>query len=353
MFDKKLHNAAQFTYPMARIPLVLNFSSKWEGQNTIAIKQLKEKVNNVFSLDLMFETFLGLADVQGFKYNQEYNFGHSSYKIDLGNAVIMKTGAELDKSLYVEAKKFKISDDPFIIAQENLKYLNREYPNKISSVYDDIKSKVYADKKLGFTGLEFNLTIPDNMMGHYPEISLMTTIEQYLSWKPLNQYNRLWFDVKTMTGSDIQDSFLFFEELNAKYDIKRRSLIESWDDGLVKFSDNGWHTSYYVHQSNWPECKNFTENNIFCAKSIVEKIKQTKASSISFFVTDYPFVKRYLEPLLPDTVKYNTFGLPSEYSIYNKNLSNIIKQNVWFNDKRIETILLGGSSDFGLSLPTD
>ena len=85
----------------------------------------------------------------------------------------------------------------------------------------------------------------------------------------------------------------------------------------------------------------------------VEKIKQTKASSISFFVTDYPFVKRYLEPLLPDTVKYNTFGLPSEYSIYNKNLSNIIKQNVWFNDKRIETILLGGSSDFGLSLPTD
>lgn len=121
-------------------------------------------------------------------------------------------------------------------------------------------------------------------IGHYPEQNLKTTFDQFLSWPFVkNQTTKLWIDVKTMKGSDVKDSFLEFENFDKLHNLKKRSILESWDDGLQVFSNNGWYIFYYIHPKNWPECENFKVNVSVYAKQILTKIKYTNSKSVSFF----------------------------------------------------------------------
>jgi heptose-I-phosphate ethanolaminephosphotransferase len=346
VFGRKFHNAAEFTYPMARVPLILSFSDKWIKQNSSKADLLKRRVNNVFTLDMIYNTFVGLADIQDYKYNSEYDIGSLNYKIDLGNAITMKTGEELDKNLYSESPAFRISDDPKIIAQENIRFLNDEYGPKVLANHNDTKSRVFDLQSSGFVGLEFNIAMPLMLIGHYPEQVYSTSVDSFLSWAPVQSSQRLWFDVKTIKGHDISESLYSFNALDNKFHLKKKSIIESWDDGIQSFSENGWHTSYYLLPINWPECKNFTEKLTDCGKALASKIKELKVSSISFHANYYGFIKNYVEKNLPQTTQYNIFGLSEDINIFNPALKNLAKHSAIFNDDRIHTILLENLQTF-------
>lgn len=58
------HNSAQFTYPMAEIPLWMYFSDSYISEHKIKFDSLKSHVDTPFTNDLIFDTVLGILGAQ-------------------------------------------------------------------------------------------------------------------------------------------------------------------------------------------------------------------------------------------------------------------------------------------------
>jgi heptose-I-phosphate ethanolaminephosphotransferase len=347
VYGKKFHDASRFTYSMVRSPLVMQFSPQWIARNPHRFETLRRNRGRVFTLDLLFETMTGMSGIQEFKYDHRYDLGDDQYALDERDAVTMRADGELDKALYADSGVRFIRDDPQFIARRNVEYLNATYGNKVMSVHNDMKNKLYESAFSGFKGVEFNIGIPSMKMGHYPQSVYPVDLDQFLAYDATKQFQRYWFDMKVENGYSLVDALDKLEELDRRFDLKKRALIESWDDDLVYFSEKGWRTSYYMHEDRWKKCGKFDVNVSECAKEIAAEIKKTKATSVSFFFDNYAFVKRYLEPMLPKDIGYHTFGLPAEYDIFRENFIVLSKRSPVFADRRVETILLESSHRFG------
>jgi len=353
VFGEKFHNSADFSYPMVRIPFVMYFSDRYKERFKDDFHIMNSRKNNIFTTDLLYNTMLDIFKIESENFENGYSLLDANYKINESNALTMQKSPDEDTTYYTMTHKRYIKDDPLYIAKKNIEYLNKNYPNKVLSVDNDLIGKAYQSNSLGFIGSEFNVVLEKFTMGHYPDYEFKTTLDEYLNLSALQMQKKLWFDLKSPKGKDIGYSVEKFEELNKKYNLKDRAWIESWEDGLDEFSKNGWNTLYYIQGKQFSGQKDdqaynikTEERNNEYAKKIAVKVKTSKIKGVSFFYDDYEFVKKSLEPLLPKSITYHVFGLPYDYQVSNKDMTNTVKDSKVFNDKRVKTILLDGFGRF-------
>ena len=341
----KAHNASLFTYPMARIPLVISASPAWQARYPGKFSLLKQRLDRVFTLDLLFELMTGLADIHTPLREPKFDFTSPDYGIDVQNAVTMSPSSTLQKQLYPEAKAHRIADDPWLIAKQNIAFLRQRYGHKFLGVNADKHLAPFNGHRLGLSGVEINITVPNMTIGHYPEEVSDVQLDQYLREKPFTEFHKIWFDTKLVDGRKLAECFPAFEEIDRKHHVKQRAILESWETGLGQFSDNGWKTSYYIHEKIWPDINSQNEETLKnVAKKITERIVLEKAKAVSFFAKDYGFVKKYLEPLLPANVVYLTWSLevpiPALPPITDPTFQEQALANPIVNDPRVDTILI-------------
>lgn len=346
VFGRKFHNSANFTYSMARIPFVIGFSDHWIDRNRERFDNLNANRDRIYTLDLFFEFMIGSAGIRDFYYDVKFDLGHEAYQIDETNALTMRADKDFETSLYTITKERLVSDDPKLIKKANAKVLNETFPGRFLSVHNDVVAKLYETAELGLQGAEFNVTVPIMKIGHYPEVVTELSLKEYLSNDVADQLSRLWIDTKQISGMRISDALDEFERLDARFNLKSRALIESWEPGIISFSNAGWSTVYYIQESQWPECKSFTVNLHSCAVKIAEKVDTLNVSGISFHSEYYQFVKTYLEPLLNDAIGYHSFGLPSKFSLGAKNLVQDLFGLEMVKDDRVKTILIETTDTF-------
>lgn len=337
VFGQKFHNSANFSYPMVRIPLFMTFSDRFKNNVMKSdYDTLKSRESFVFTNDLLFNTLLDIYQIKSSHFEKGYSLLKQNYKINENNALTMQKSPDEDTTYYTMTTAKYVKNDPEYISKKNLEYLNSHFPDKILSSNNDISAKTYQSYILGFQGIEFNVALENMHIGHYPEYVFDTSVESFLNIKPVKQFKRLWFDIKSPENKDIGYSLNTFEKLDIKYHIKHRALIESWENGLDKFSKNGWNTSYYIKTksaSDQPRDEKY-------ASVIAGKIKSSHAEGVSFAYEDYDFVKKYVEPDLPEDISYHVFGLPENVQISNPNMKNEIKNYPVFKDPKVKTILL-------------
>jgi hypothetical protein len=285
---------------------------------------------------------LDIFKIESNEFEDGYSLLDANYTIDESNALTMQKSPDEDTTYYVMTNKRYIKDDPVYLAKKNIEYLNKNYPNKILAVNADLIGKSYEIESLGFLGSEFNIALEEFKIGHYPEYILNTSLNDFLEMPHMKLSEKLWFDIKSKKNKNISYSLNKFEELDEKFNLKNRVLFESYELGLEKFTEEGWNTLYYIHPSQFPNCK----KDAVCAKNMLKKILLSGAKNISFFFEDYNFIKKELEPILPSSFGYHTFGLPSEYSIYNENMINKVRKSDVFNDIRVKTILMESGSRY-------
>ncbi|MCT7554549.1 phosphoethanolamine transferase [Aliarcobacter butzleri] len=354
VFEQKFHNSADFTYPMVRVPLIMYLSDRYKDKFKSDFNLLVNRKDNIFTNDLIYNTMLDILKLESDKFDHGYSLLDKNYIINESNALTMKKSPDEDDTYYTMTHERYIKDDPMYIAKKNVKFLNDNYPNKVLSVDNDLIAKLYQSNYYGFEGIEFNIALEKFQIGHYPEYMFKTTLEDYLDKSVINLQKKLWFDIKSPSGKDIGYSLSEFEKLDKKFNLKNRSWIESWEDGLDEFSNAGWKTLYYIQGQKYSGQKtdevsynrDSEERTKNYAKKIADKIIKNHIKGVSFFAEDYDFVKKELEPLLPKYISYHIFGFGYEYQIANPNMiDNIMNSNI-FKDERVETILLDGPIRF-------
>ena len=342
----KAHNASLFTYSMARVPLVISASPSWQARYPGKFSLLKQRLDRVFTLDLLFELMTGLADINTPLREPKFDFTSPDYGIDVQNAVTMSPSSTLQKQLYPEAKAHRIADDPWLIAKQNIAFLRQRYGDKFLGVNADKHLAPFNGLRLGLSGVEINITVPNMTIGHYPDEVSEVQLDQYLGGKPFSEFHKIWFDTKLVAGRKLTDCLSAFEEIDRRHHVKQRAILESWEAGLSQFSDNGWKTSYYIHEKIWPELNSQNKETLnIVAKKIADRVVLEKAKAVSFFAKDYGFVKEYLEPLLPVNVVYLTWSLqvpsPALPPITSPAFQELALSNPIVNDPRVDTILIG------------
>ena len=117
---------------------------------------------------------------------------------------------------------------------------------------------------------------------------------------------------------------------------------------FIKFTkddiNNGYSDDFLNIVQNLPPEKE-DEIRMF-AQMIAKNIIDQKSKSFSFWGYAYKFVKKYVEPLLPQEITYNVFAVVGA-DIMSSNSMREFDKNPVMQDPRVRTVLVSGNTYFG------
>jgi len=177
-------------------------------------------------------------------------------------------------------------------------------------------------------------------IGHDKEDLGGTTFETYLKKIKPYKIKKIWMDVKNVSDKNIDLILNHLNYLDERYHIKSIIIFESslQSEKLKKISDAGFHTSCYLF--NNPVDQMLSTNNNKLLKEEANRIKiqiaKQHSEAISFNSSLYPFIKTYLEPIIPKDIVYHTW---KSVEFKDRNAIKSIKKKKYFYDKRMKTIL--------------
>lgn len=166
-------------------------------------------------------------------------------------------------------------------------------------------------------------------------------LDQFLKIMQPYKLKKLWLDVKNLTVENLDAALRELIRLDKTYGLREIAIVESGitSNSFEKFRAAGFHTSYYLpteHIANMLREGNrvaLTE----VAKDITAQISNQSVSAVSFDLALYSFVKEYLEPSIPNTVGYHTWG---SFKLWEWRAVSRMKEHAVFRDARVETILV-------------
>lgn len=353
VYDQKYHTASNFSFPMIRIPFLTIFNDNFIKKSGRIYKELKDRSNDIFTLDLFYETYL---DLLGFNRHYDDRFSFFGTKSIVGNLehISMKNSSTIDINHFPTMNPVKINDDPDLIAKKNVQKLNQLFPGRVMSATNDYLVRAWKFQNLGFKNIEFNYTPHINQVGHYPEYTIGIDLEDYLNQPIIKNFDGYWVDIKM--PNSIDDDALF-EKVNLKLEPynNKKFLIESQTTNLKIFKK--YDKSFYIlfpedsaasfgfkscQMETQKDNSYFFKNEKSCAIEIAMRVNKSGANQLSFYYHHYDFVKNSVLPLLDKkNYKLNIFGFPPELSIYNKDMINNLnnKKYDFLHDSVINLIL--------------
>ena len=81
VFGRRFHNAASFTYDMARIPMFIQFSPAYAEKYAASVNMLRERRTTPFTLDLFYNAMLSLMAVYSVENDSQYDILSPNYAI--------------------------------------------------------------------------------------------------------------------------------------------------------------------------------------------------------------------------------------------------------------------------------
>ncbi len=277
------------------------------------------------------------------KYSAKYDLTSKEYTLKPKDALTLHGKKHYtDKSNYIYWQK------------TNAKYLidsnqsSRVFPGQVDSA-----GKLRDIWNDGFRSFEINSTFKDNNTTIFivkgdKDIGDIE-LDKFLSYIDIVNMQRVCLDLKNLNAKNYTQALERLEYLNKKYHIKDKFIVES---GTTKeffklIRDKGWHTSYYLPTDKI--VKLLKDNNVSGMEDVARKIAhQTEVqelSAISFDNRLYPFVKKYLEPKISNSIVYHIWYAPSLHDI---DFKDKLLKNKLYQDDRVKTLLTTYRSQFNL-----
>lgn len=344
VFDDLSHNSSLFTYDMIQIPFIMWFSDGYKKTYKKKYTRLKLNSNKYFTNDMLYDTIIGLSSVDTNLYSSKYDLSSSNYKMK-------------PKELKLSVKNFINFTDKrnYIYYQEKYsKYIvqtnqeKRLIPHRIDSL-----GKLNDIHNLGLNSFEFDLIFHKKdkkfYVGHFRDRA-STDLVTFLSHTDSKKVKKIRFDIKNLNKDNYKNILIYLNKIDKKYPLKNKIIFESGTTrNFYKYiRQDGWHTSYYLptvvllRLIKNKDAKALKEKAITISKQI--KIQNVYAVSFDWRV--YPFVKKYLEPLISKDVIYHTWDM--KLYLYDKQFVQKLKKLNFYRDKRIKTILYEVKSHFSL-----
>jgi len=337
------HNASKFTFEMTQIPMVLWVSEAYKENYTNKFNTLVNHKKTLFSNDMFYDTILGFVGVKTDVYNSKYDFTSNRYSLNPENA-LLRYGAKnyTDEHNYIYWQKVNTQ---YLV---DINQSSRIFPHRVDSI-GKLKD-IWND---GFRSFEVDVIFSDKgeesfIVGHDYGLANIS-LEKFISSIEHTQIERVWLDFKNLNVKNIEKALNRLTYLDKKYNLKEKFIVES---GIKKnffkeIHKAGWHTSYYMPTKKIVDL--IKVNNIKAmeelANSIFSQVNKQEVNAISFDSRLYPFVKKYMEPLLDNHIVYHIWYAPSLFSAH---FIPNLQKNKYYLDSRIKTLLTQYKSQYNL-----
>ncbi len=335
------HNVSNFTFEMTRIPFMAWFSDQYIDKYNDKFSSLKENSDRLYSSDFIYDTLLGILNIDTEKYSPGFDLSSPQYSFSPDDARVID-GKQLftDRANYHWWQKMNID-----ILQKNFQR-NRVIPHRVNS-----KGKLKDIWMSGLRSFEIDVWFQKDILlaGHDKE-HLGGYLEALLLTADLQEIGKIWLDLKNFSAENCSG---FIEQLNlldVKFNIKQRTIVESSTKLNIfkQLRDCGWHTSYYLPTEKILDLANKNQSGEL--RRVAEEINiqacSQNVAAISFDCKLYPFVEEFLIPLLSDDIIFHTWDLSINF--YDNDLQSKLKDKSYFKNERVKTILLPYKSVFNL-----
>ncbi len=208
------------------------------------------------------------------------------------------------------------------------------YTSKLKNIFKD-----------GLRSFEFDTLFnsdaptPFFEIGHDEDEVNGVSFEDYLNLNKDKPLKKVWMDVKNADESNISGILARLNYLEKKFNVKDILIFESdaTTPKLKQISDAGYHTSYYVPKSL---LQNLLDQDITTlqqeASRIHALVEAQNLAAISFRLDLYPFVKTYIEKLIPDNIVYHTWG---KHQLKQSKVLQHMQHEDFYQDERVKTII--------------
>ena len=335
VFGRMNHNAATFNFEMARIPMITLISDNWKRRNEGMFEQMKLHSMSPYTTDCFYDYLVGLSGISTEIYEKEKDLTSESYNLTWDNSMIMWTDKNLQLQFYSKSSPHNLSEDTAKIRTDNLKYLFTESDKNYLAVACDSIGSVYEALDSGFHGVEINITPTEDkiMMGHYPELVLNMTFDEWLRLVHKKKIQYIWLDVKFKSPELIAHTLDELERLDKVYNL----LVEN-HTGVERF-----------YQPRADEMMTIKEY----ASAVSGVVMRQNANNISFWAEGYPFINSEVAPLFYRNIKFATFALPGfptiTDSMFKQNIENYTHRNI-LNDTRTKYVLIEPATIFYIKI---
>lgn len=142
------HSKDHFTYEMTQIPFLLWFSDEYIKKYPKKYGRLLHNRDRLFSNDMLYDTLIGLFEIETEKYNQQYDLSSKAYNLNPKDALVLH-----GKRHYTEASNHSYWQKVNLAYLREHKLLDRVIPCNIATigthhqVVDSGFSKFLKEKK--------------------------------------------------------------------------------------------------------------------------------------------------------------------------------------------------------------
>jgi len=334
------HNTSKFTFDMVQIPLIFWFSDEYRDKFPQKIDNISR--DNLFSNDFIYDTILGILDVETPHYDPSADLTSKSY--GRSQKKYMTLGGRLN---------YKSKKNEFWLKVSNARYLEK----------NDLQKRVFAHRvnstgklrDLWVNGLRsFEVDVFYRKKGNFFEVGhgkgeMGTTLEKFLAEVEPQEIQRLWLDFKNLGAKNHKAAIRRLNQLDRLYGIKNVTLVESntKDQFFKHVKLDGWQTSYYLPTRLTTDLIESKDNKGMekLAAKISRQIEAQMTDSVSFDEKLYSFVKDHLEKRISPEVRYHSWMGPK---FIDRKFAKKLEANKLFKDKRVESILVEYQSRFTL-----
>ncbi len=343
VFRQLGHNSGNFTYEMTQIPMLAWFSDQYIERYTNKYTYLARNRNTLFSNDFLYDTLVGIFDINTSNYNSHYDLSSEHYQLDDEDAFTLHRKKHYtDASNYIWWQRKNVQ---FLIDSNQS---SRVFPGEVNSI-GKLKD-IWFD---GIKSFEVDVLFVENntscfKVGSNEEV-ISGSLEKLLSSIEYTKIQRLLLDLKNLNKNNYNQVIKRLNYLDNKFNIIKNITIESSTtfEYFRFLKEEGWNTSYYLPTNEILKVlkKDNSEEIKQLAIEIAAQSKIQNLSEISFDDNLYPFVKQYLEPLIADDIVYHIwYALDMHKNTFQDEL---LKNDLYF-DERVEATTVIYKSDFDL-----
>ncbi len=336
-FEKNGHLNENLDNKYRHVPMLVWISKQYQQQYPERVRQLFAHQDRPKPVDTFFHTLLGLGGIKTTLYNPEHDFSSLLFKEQKITDNKKNRNDETFSKLTQQANIRKI------IASSQDKRILPHRTNSIGKLH-----KILHDGYRSFElDIVFNSKQQQFEVGHDSRAMSQLHLPLFLENTP-DTVDKIWFDTKNINKQNIDDLLQRLLQLDEKFNLKQRIIVEGQltDSIFHKIADAGFYTSFYLPTQRIIRLLKQDKNKAMqqLAHKIASQIALQKVRAVSFDSKLYPFVKRYLEPLIDKKIDYLTWDM--SVPLRSPDFFRLLNSKAYYWDERITTILVAYYTEF-------
>ena len=336
-------NEDVFTHDMVDIPMLAWFSDSYRREYPQRFNTFSMNTSKIFSIDLIYDTLIGLLDIQTDEYNSSFDLSSPNYSLTnpmmLGNKVYFD---RQDENYWQQKKVSYFKENKNYWQRHNIEQLTNKEENVVIPRSVNSIGKLKEIWNDGHRAFETHLLYSNSKscLLISPNVNSITDLclKDFLSHIDTKKVKKILLDIKNLSRTNVHEVITQLNHIYEVTGLKEQYLVEvqTQDESFKKIVSQGFKACLML---------DFTVTKAEREKSqqIAKYIENNNVKHLCFDESMYPFVEKNLKESIDSDISYNII---SNSNLSDESFLQNQKEKEYYKQTRVKTVLVEYESIF-------